>query len=92
MHTPIEQQAILLQHGRDSDGARRFLQFLAASPLVGLTGAGRLLADETLDAVDLAEHLLAQFALDLVAELVPLVVLLLACEDELDRLALLAAR
>lgn len=28
MYPPIEQQAILVQHGRDSDGARRFLQFL----------------------------------------------------------------
>jgi molybdate transport system substrate-binding protein len=28
MHTPIEQQAILLQHGAGADGARRFLQFL----------------------------------------------------------------
>lgn len=28
LHAPIEQQAILLQHGRDSDGAQRFLQFL----------------------------------------------------------------
>jgi len=28
MHSPIEQQAILLQHGAGADGARRFLQFL----------------------------------------------------------------
>jgi len=28
MHSPIEQQAILLQHGTGADGARRFLQFL----------------------------------------------------------------
>ena len=28
LHAPIEQQAILLQHGRDMDGAKRFLQFL----------------------------------------------------------------
>ena len=41
------------------DSRRRFLQFLAASPLLGLTGAGRLLADETLDKTDLAEHLIA---------------------------------
>jgi len=27
-HAPIEQQAILLQHGAGADGARRFLQFL----------------------------------------------------------------
>ena len=27
-HAPIEQQAILLQHGAKTDGARRFLQFL----------------------------------------------------------------
>jgi isopentenyl diphosphate isomerase/L-lactate dehydrogenase-like FMN-dependent dehydrogenase len=40
------------------DTRRRFLQFLAASPLLGLTGAGRLLADETLDGAGLAEHLI----------------------------------
>lgn len=28
MHAPVEQQAILLQHGAGTDGARRFLQFL----------------------------------------------------------------
>ena len=28
MHSPIEQQAILLQHGANAGGARRFLQFL----------------------------------------------------------------
>ncbi len=40
------------------DSRRRFLQFLAASPLLGLTKAGRLLADETLDDTGLAEHLI----------------------------------
>jgi isopentenyl diphosphate isomerase/L-lactate dehydrogenase-like FMN-dependent dehydrogenase len=40
------------------DTRRRFLQFLAASPLVGVTDAGRLLADETLDKAGLAEHLI----------------------------------
>ena len=38
---------------------RGFLRFLAASPLLGMTGAGRLLADETLDKTDLAEHLIS---------------------------------
>lgn len=28
LHMPIEQQAILLRHGQDMDGAKRFLQFL----------------------------------------------------------------
>ena len=41
------------------DTRRRFLQFLAASPLLGMTGAGRLMADETLDKAGLAEHLIA---------------------------------
>jgi 4-hydroxymandelate oxidase len=40
------------------DSRRRFLQFLAASPLLGLTNAGRLLADETLDEVGLADYLI----------------------------------
>ena len=40
------------------DTRRRFLQFLAASPLLGLTSAGRLLADETLEKIGLAEHLI----------------------------------
>ena len=40
------------------DTRRRFLQFLAASPLLGLTEAGRLLADETLDKTDLSEFLI----------------------------------
>ncbi len=40
------------------DSRRRFLQFLAASPLLGLTHAGRLLADETLDRTGLADHLI----------------------------------
>jgi isopentenyl diphosphate isomerase/L-lactate dehydrogenase-like FMN-dependent dehydrogenase len=37
---------------------RQFLQFLAASPLLGLTEAGRLFAEETLDAIYLPEHLI----------------------------------
>ena len=40
------------------ESRRRFLQFLAASPLLGLTQAGRLLADETLDTAGLADHLI----------------------------------
>ena len=40
------------------EARRRFLRFLAASPLLGMTGAGRLLADETLEKTDLAEHLI----------------------------------
>ena len=40
------------------DTRRRFLQFLAASPLLGLTKAGGLLADETLDKMGLADHLI----------------------------------
>ncbi len=38
---------------------RSFLRFLAASPLLGMTGAGRLLADETLEQAELAEYLIA---------------------------------
>ena len=38
---------------------RRFLKFLAASPLLGYTAAGRLLAEETLDLMQLPEHLIA---------------------------------
>ncbi len=37
---------------------RQFLQFLAASPLLGLTEAGRLFAEETLHAMHLPEHLI----------------------------------
>ena len=37
---------------------RQFLQFLAASPLLGLTSAGRLLAEESLDAIQLPEFLI----------------------------------
>ncbi len=37
---------------------RQFLKFLAASPLLGCTAAGRLLAEESLDAIDLADHLI----------------------------------
>ena len=40
------------------EARRRFLQFLAASPLLGLTQAGRLLADETLDAISLPDFLI----------------------------------
>lgn len=36
---------------------RQFLQFLAASPLLGYTAAGRLLADESLDGLDLPDYL-----------------------------------
>jgi isopentenyl diphosphate isomerase/L-lactate dehydrogenase-like FMN-dependent dehydrogenase len=37
---------------------RKFLKLLAASPLLGLTQVGRLLADETLDAISLPEYLI----------------------------------
>lgn len=45
---------------------RRFLKFLAASPVLGYTAAGRLLADESLDAIRLPEYLIgsAEEALD----------------------------
>ena len=38
---------------------RQFLKFLAASPLLGYTGAGRLLAEESLDVLHLPEHLIS---------------------------------
>ena len=37
---------------------RRFLQFLAASPLVAGTAAGRVLAEESLDLIELADFLI----------------------------------
>jgi len=37
---------------------RQFLQFLAASPLLGYTAAGRLFAEESLDAIQLPEYLI----------------------------------
>ena len=37
---------------------RRFLKLLTASPLLGYTAAGRLLADETIDALQLPEYLI----------------------------------
>lgn len=37
---------------------RQFLQFLAASPLLAYTTAGRLFAEESLDAIQLPEHLI----------------------------------
>ncbi len=37
---------------------RQFLQFLAASPLIGYTSAGRLFAEESLDAIRLPEYLI----------------------------------
>mgnify|MGYP001822086786 FL=1 len=37
---------------------RRFLKFLAASPLLGFTSAGRLLAEESLDTILLPGHLI----------------------------------
>jgi len=39
-------------------GRRRFLKFLAASPLLGCTAAGRLLAEESLDAIQLPDYLI----------------------------------
>ena len=41
---------------------RRFLQFLAASPVLGCTAAGRLLAEESLDAIRLPEYLVESAA------------------------------
>lgn len=37
---------------------RRFLRFLASSPLLGLTAAGRLLAEESLDTIRLPDYLI----------------------------------
>ena len=37
---------------------RQFLKFLAASPLLGYTAAGRLFAEESLDAMQLPKHLI----------------------------------
>jgi len=37
---------------------RQFLKFLAASPLLGFTSVGRLLAEETLDAISLPDYLI----------------------------------
>ena len=37
---------------------RQFLRFLAASPLLGYTAAGRLLAEESLDSIQLPEYLI----------------------------------
>ena len=37
---------------------RQFLQFLAASPLLGYTAKGRLFAEESLDAIQLPKYLI----------------------------------
>ncbi len=37
---------------------RQFLKFLAASPLLAYTTAGRLFAEESLDGMQLPEHLI----------------------------------
>jgi isopentenyl diphosphate isomerase/L-lactate dehydrogenase-like FMN-dependent dehydrogenase len=42
----------------DTLARRQFLTFLATSPLLGYTAAGRLFAEETLDAMQLPEHLI----------------------------------
>jgi hypothetical protein len=42
----------------DMIARRQFLSFLAASPLLTCTTAGRLLADESLDAIELPEYLI----------------------------------
>lgn len=42
----------------DVTARRQFLLFLAASPLLGLTRAGRHFGNETLDAIDLPEYLI----------------------------------
>lgn len=41
---------------------RQFLRFLAASPLLGCTAAGRLLAEESLDAIELPNYLIKSSA------------------------------
>ena len=41
-----------------ADARRRFLKFLAASPLLCCTAAGRLLAEESLDAIQLPDFLI----------------------------------
>src|SRR6056297_967616 len=42
----------------DSPARRELLKFLAASPLLYCTAAGRLLADESLDAIELPDYLI----------------------------------
>ena len=42
----------------ESIARRRFLKFIAASPLLGYTTAGRLLADESLDTIQLPDFLI----------------------------------
>lgn len=42
----------------ESIARRRFLKFIAASPLLGYTAAGRLLAEESLDAIQLPDYLI----------------------------------
>jgi 4-hydroxymandelate oxidase len=42
----------------DTLARRQLLQFLAASPLLGLTEAGQLFAEETLDSISLPEYLI----------------------------------
>ncbi len=41
----------------ESTARRQFLKFLAASPLLGYTAAGRLFAEESLDTIELPEYL-----------------------------------
>ena len=42
----------------ESIARRHFLKFIAASPLLGYTAAGRLLAEESLDAIQLPDYLI----------------------------------
>lgn len=42
----------------DNPARRQLLKFLAASPLLYCTAAGRLLAEESLDAIELPDHLI----------------------------------
>ena len=42
----------------DNSTRRQLLKFLAASPLLYCTAAGRLLADESLDAIELPDYLI----------------------------------
>jgi hypothetical protein len=42
----------------DNSARRQLLKFLAASPLLYCTAAGRLLAEESLDAIELPDYLI----------------------------------
>jgi isopentenyl diphosphate isomerase/L-lactate dehydrogenase-like FMN-dependent dehydrogenase len=46
----------------ENSARRQFLKMLAASPLLGYTAAGRLLAEESLDTIDLPDYLIESAA------------------------------